>query len=51
MVGHTSVFNVSMSQNTHVWMHGCVRKASSAAAPLTSVEIIMRTLVASERGM
>lgn len=51
VVGHTSVFNVSGSRNAHVWMHGCVCKASSAPAPLTSDEIIMRTSVASERGM
>lgn len=32
-------------------MHGCVCKDSSTPAPLTSPEIIMRTLVASEWGM
>lgn len=33
-----------------MWMHGCVCKDSSTPALLTSTEIIMRTLVASEWG-
>ena len=34
-----------------MWMHGCVCKDSSTPALLTSAEIIMRAVVASEWGM